>query len=184
MFSRENGYRPGNRKFSSGVDFTFSFWVCSACTRKYPPPDTGEVPFLLPSTRPVRAFRAGAGQQIFREKWGPSTNILIRFLEPRCPNPDHQPNINAVVAFFPIRITMLQYSCTRVARKLRRLGFAKKIAARFARIFRFLMILLCGLMGVFFELPHELFKITAPAGKTCADFRHGLFLPAVFGIRR
>ena len=109
---------------------------------------------------------------------------MIFFWEPRCPNPGHQPNINAARSFFPIEITMLQYSCTRVARKLRRLGHAKKVAARFARIFRTLMVLLCGLMGVFFELPHDLFKATIPAGKKCADFRPGLFLPAVFGIRR
>lgn len=79
---------------------------------------------------------------------------------------------------------MFQYSCTRVARKLRRLGYAKKIAARFAKLFQVMMAILGGLMGAFFELPCELFEPIAAAGKRPAGPRHGLFLPAVSGIRR
>ena len=73
---------------------------------------------------------------------------------------------------------MFQYSCTRVARNLRRLGYAKKVAARFARVFQIMMALLGGLMGVFFEIPQELFEPVSRAGKNHADTRHGLFLPA------
>jgi len=105
---------------------------------------------------------------------------------------------------------MFQYSCTRVARKMRRLGFAKKVAARFARIFQIMMAILgglmglffgsnnsCGisknnpmmailggLMGLFFEIPQELFEPIAIAGKNPVGTRYGLFLPAVFAIRR
>jgi len=79
---------------------------------------------------------------------------------------------------------MFQYSCTRVARNLRRLGVAKKAAARFARIFRIMMAILGGLMGLFFEIPHELFEPISIAGKNCAGTRYGLFLPAVSLERR
>jgi len=79
---------------------------------------------------------------------------------------------------------MFQYSCTRVARKMRRLGFAKKVAARFARIFQIMMAILGGLMGLFFEIPQELFEPIAIAGKNPVGTRYGLFLPAVFAIRR
>ena len=79
---------------------------------------------------------------------------------------------------------MFQYSCTRVARKLRRLGVAKKAAARFARIFQIMMAILGGLMGLFFEIPHELFGLISRSGKKFAGTRYGLFLPAVSLERR
>lgn len=79
---------------------------------------------------------------------------------------------------------MFQYSCTRVARKMRRLGYAKKIAARFAKIFRVLMAVLGGLMGLFFEIPKESFGPIAAAGNIPAGSRHGLFLPALSLKRR
>jgi|WetSurMetagenome_2_1015567.scaffolds.fasta_scaffold120224_2 hypothetical protein len=79
---------------------------------------------------------------------------------------------------------MFQYSCTRVARKLRRLGVAKKAAARFAKIFRIMMAILGGLMGLVFEIPEELFEPIAISGKNPAGTRNSLFLPAVSLERR
>jgi hypothetical protein len=79
---------------------------------------------------------------------------------------------------------MFQYSCTRVARKLRRLGVAKKAAARFARIFQIMMAILGGLMGLVFEIPLELFEPIAIPGKNPAGTRNSLFLPAVSLERR
>jgi len=79
---------------------------------------------------------------------------------------------------------MFEHFCTRVERKLRRLGYAKKIGARFARIFQVMMVLVCGVMGLFFILPQELFEPISIAGKNHADTRYGTLLPAVFIIRR
>jgi hypothetical protein len=79
---------------------------------------------------------------------------------------------------------MFQYSCTRVARNLRRLGVAKKAAARFAKIFRIMMAILGGLMGFFFEIPHELFEPVTVARKNPAGTRNSFFLPAVSLERR
>lgn len=79
---------------------------------------------------------------------------------------------------------MFHYSCTKAVRKLRRLGYAKKGAARFVGIFRIIMAILCGLVGVFFEIPEELSEPTAIAGKKPADSRQGTLLPAVFAIHR
>ena len=79
---------------------------------------------------------------------------------------------------------MFKHFCTRVERKLRRLGVARKAAARFAKFFYVSMITMCGLFGLFFVIPQELFEPIAIAGKMHADTRYGIFLPAVFIIRR
>ena len=68
---------------------------------------------------------------------------------------------------------MFQNFCTRVARKLQRLGYAKKVAARFAKFFYVSMITTCGLFGLFFVIPQELFEPIAIAGKIHADTRYG-----------
>jgi hypothetical protein len=46
------------------------------------------------------------------------------------------------------------------------------------------MITTCGLFGLFFIIPQELFEPIAIAGKIHADTRYGTLLPAVFIIRR
>jgi hypothetical protein len=46
------------------------------------------------------------------------------------------------------------------------------------------MITMCGLFGLFFIIPQELFEPIAIAGKIHADTRYGTLLPAVFIIRR
>ena len=79
---------------------------------------------------------------------------------------------------------MFQNFCTRVARKLRRLGVARKAAARFAKFFYVSMITMCGLFGLSFDIPQELFEPIAIAGKMHADTRYGTLLPATFIIRR
>jgi hypothetical protein len=79
---------------------------------------------------------------------------------------------------------MFQNFCTRVARKLRRLGYAKKTAARFAKFFYLSMITTCGLFGLFFSLPRELFEPMPGAGMGREGSRPGTFLPATFVIRR
>ncbi len=79
---------------------------------------------------------------------------------------------------------MFQNFCTRVARKLRRLGYAKKAAARLARIFYVLMLVTCGLMGLFFIIPQELHEPISITGKMHADTRYGLFSSANVALRR
>ena len=79
---------------------------------------------------------------------------------------------------------MFQNFCTRVERKLRRLGVARKAAARFAKFSCVSMITMCGLFGLFFVIPQELFEPIAIAGEIHADTRYGTLLPAVFIIRR
>ena len=58
---------------------------------------------------------------------------------------------------------MFQNFCTRVARKIRRLGYARKTASRFAKFFYVSMITTCGLFGLFFVIPQELFEPIAIA---------------------
>jgi len=67
---------------------------------------------------------------------------------------------------------------------MRRRGDAKKAAARFAGIFRILMAILGGLVGVLFKIPEELSEPTAIAGKEHTGPRQGTLLPAVFAIPR
>lgn len=74
--------------------------------------------------------------------------------------------------------------CTRVARKMRRIGYARKAAARFAKSCYLLMLTACGLLGLFFIFPAELHEPIAIAGKSDAGTRYGLSLPATFAIRR
>jgi uncharacterized RDD family membrane protein YckC len=68
---------------------------------------------------------------------------------------------------------MFHNFCTRVARKLRRLGIAQKAAARFGRIFYVLMLVTCGLMGLFFSNPQELHESITGTGIVHADARSG-----------
>ena len=79
---------------------------------------------------------------------------------------------------------MFQNFCTRVARKFRRLGIARKEAARIAKFCYVSMITACGLMGLFFSIPQELFEPITGAGTMHADARPGLFSSAVSASRR
>ena len=79
---------------------------------------------------------------------------------------------------------MFQNFCTRVARKLRRLGYARKTASWFAKFFYVSMITTCGLFGLFFIIPDELFEPISGAGMRREGSWPGTLLPAVFIIRR
>ena len=79
---------------------------------------------------------------------------------------------------------MFQHFCTRVARKMRRIGYAKKAAIRFARTCYLLMLTACGLMGLFLIFPAELHGSVAIAGTGTAGSRGGFFSPALFSKRR
>ena len=68
--------------------------------------------------------------------------------------------------------------------KNRRLGYTKKVAARFAKFFYVSMITTCGLFGLFFVIPQELFEPIAIVGQIHATPGMVLFLPATFIIRR
>jgi len=72
---------------------------------------------------------------------------------------------------------------TKLARKLRRLGYAKKIAARIAAFSHLMMLTACGLLGIFFVPEKELFEPMSGAGKREGS-RPGTFTPAVSAIRR
>jgi len=79
---------------------------------------------------------------------------------------------------------MFHTFCMTVTRKIRRLGYAKKAAARIAKSCYLLMLTACGLMGLFFIIPQELFEPITSAGRMHADARSGLFSSANFALRR
>ncbi|MFZ1127111.1 hypothetical protein [Methanoregula sp.] len=74
--------------------------------------------------------------------------------------------------------------CTKVRRKLRKLGYARKAAARIARCCQFLMVFACGLLGMYSIASPELYGACAGAGTVPADPRAGLILSADSALRR
>ena len=56
--------------------------------------------------------------------------------------------------------------CTKVRRSLRKLGYARKAAARIARGCQFLMVFACGLLGMYSIASPELYGACAGAGQT------------------
>jgi hypothetical protein len=74
--------------------------------------------------------------------------------------------------------------CTRTARKLRRFGYARKVAARYARFFYVSMISVCGLFGLLDGMPEVLNWMGIGSGKSSADPRAASLLSADFGLRR
>ena len=75
--------------------------------------------------------------------------------------------------------------CTKLARKLRRIGYAeKKLAARLAGFCCLMMAAACGLLGIFFGPDKELYEPYSCAGRDGTGPRPGTLLPAVFIIRR
>ena len=73
--------------------------------------------------------------------------------------------------------------CTRVTRKLARLGNSKKIARRFAKVFAVLMALTCGLLGIDVNEKEPLCSITG-AGVIFTGAPAGNVSPASSVIRR
>ena len=73
--------------------------------------------------------------------------------------------------------------CTKVGRKLRKLGYARKVAARIARGCQFLMAFACGLLGLYSMASPEMFGTITGAGMMRADARAGLLLSADAALR-
>ena len=73
--------------------------------------------------------------------------------------------------------------CTKVTRKIAKLGYEKKVARRFAKVFAVLMTLTCGLFGLFEKEKAPIYP-NAGFGMHAAGARAGNFSPASSLIRR
>jgi hypothetical protein len=73
--------------------------------------------------------------------------------------------------------------CTRVTRKITKIGYPKKDARRFAKTCFVLMTLTCGLFGLFERVKAPIYLITG-SGMHAAGARAGSVSPAFSAIRR
>ena len=73
--------------------------------------------------------------------------------------------------------------CTKVSRKLAKIGYQKKAAHRIAKTCFVLMTLTCGLFGLFEKGKAPLYPI-AGAGAVSAGARAGTLSPAISSLRR
>lgn len=80
--------------------------------------------------------------------------------------------------------------CSRAARRIRGLGYPERVARSYARFFFIMMVLLCGLFGLFdsssgTDLPVAVVirYLNNGAGMSAADARAGSVLSAI-GIQR
>ena len=73
--------------------------------------------------------------------------------------------------------------CTKVTRKIAKLGYEKKVARRFAKVFAVLMTLTCGLFGLFEKEKAQIY-LNNGSGMHAAGARAGIFSPASSLIRR
>ena len=73
--------------------------------------------------------------------------------------------------------------CTRVTRKITKIGYPKKVARRFAKTCFVLMTLTCGLFGLFEREKAPIYLDTG-FGMHAAGARAGIFSPAFSAIRR
>ena len=80
-------------------------------------------------------------------------------------------------------LTMSLGFCTKVTRKVAKIGYPRKAARRFARICFVLMALTCGLFGLF-EREKAPFYLIAGAEVSATGARAGMHLPAISSIRR
>ena len=78
---------------------------------------------------------------------------------------------------------MLPEFCTKVTRKITKIGYQKKAARRFAKICFVLMTLTCGLFGLFEKEKAPIYLNTG-FGMHAAGARAGILLPALFSLRR
>jgi len=78
---------------------------------------------------------------------------------------------------------MIQDFCTRTTRKLRKLGYEKKVARRIAKFCCLSMTFTCGLLGLFESVKAQIFLI-ACSGMHAAGARAGTVSPAFSLIRR
>jgi hypothetical protein len=73
--------------------------------------------------------------------------------------------------------------CTKVTRKLAKIGYPKKVARRIAKTYFVLMILTCGLFGLFERVKAPIYLNTG-FGMHAAGARAGNVSPAFSPIRR
>ena len=73
--------------------------------------------------------------------------------------------------------------CTKVTRKLAKIGYPRKAVRRIAKTCFVLMTLTCGLFGLF-EMEKAPAYLIAGAGVCSAGTRAGILSPASFLIRR
>ena len=73
--------------------------------------------------------------------------------------------------------------CTKVTRKITKIGYPKKAARRFAKTCFVLMTLTCGLFGLFEKEKAPIYLI-ASAGMQAAGAGAGTVLPASSALRR
>ena len=78
---------------------------------------------------------------------------------------------------------MLPEFCTKVTRKITKIGYPKKAARRFAKICFVLMTLTCGLFGLF-EKGNAPDYPNAGSRAMHMGARAGVFSSAIFSIRR
>ena len=78
---------------------------------------------------------------------------------------------------------MLPEFCTKVTRKITKIGYQKKAARRFAKICFVLMTLTCGLFGLFEKEKAPIYLNTG-FGMHAAGARAGILLPATSSLRR
>jgi hypothetical protein len=72
--------------------------------------------------------------------------------------------------------------CTRMKRRLKRIGQDEKTACRYAKSFYLWMLSVCGLFGVLDGTPEELYGSGTGAGLIFADARAAGVLSASFGL--
>ncbi|MEN6442442.1 MAG: hypothetical protein ABFC71_01645 [Methanoregula sp.] len=78
--------------------------------------------------------------------------------------------------------TMLGNFCTKTARKIKKLGYARTVAVFYAGFFYSMMLLVCAVMGILSALVEQHNKATG-SGKCTAGARAGRVSPVFSGIR-
>ena len=78
---------------------------------------------------------------------------------------------------------MTRNFCTRTARRITKLGYAPKVAIRYARFFFFSMLSVCAAMGVLNVPSNALIESITGSGKSPAGARTGISSPDFFGLR-
>jgi hypothetical protein len=73
--------------------------------------------------------------------------------------------------------------CTRTTRKLRKIGYEKKVARRIAKFCYISMMFTCGLFGLFLRVKAPIYLIIC-SGMHAAGARAGIVSPASSFIRR